>query len=224
MSRCAVCDTRIYGSGNYCTLHKPKYRPSHTQEYYNYSSNSAYPGETHFRTSAGTAGAVARRHHHHSDHRDSHNQLALYSQPHNQPYNQSYNQSYNQPYNGTQVVNLPLAQTLTQAFTHLQDTYVIASVTYDGQEITVNANLEREQCLVCHVWFPNHDKLVWHQIENPVGCEVHGVCMRKEDALWHGTARQHERCFVRGCRSAFRAEGGWRDSTVERHVRDHHYG
>ncbi|KAF3035233.1 hypothetical protein E8E12_005186 [Didymella heteroderae] len=145
MPHCAICSTRIYGSGHYCILHKPIFSRSYTQENYNYSSDFTHPGETHFRTSAGTAGTVARRRAHHNNHRDSHNQ----------------------PYTDTQVVNLPLAQTLTQAFTHLQDAYVIASVTYDGQEITVNANLERERCPICQIWFPDHGRLAWHRFENP---------------------------------------------------------
>ena len=201
MPHCAVCCTRIYGPGHYCTLHKPRVRRQRTREYYNYNSDSTYPGETHFRTSAGTAGTVARRR------------------------NQTYN---GQTYTDTPSLSLPLAYTLAQSFAALQDTHIINSVSYcvtssGAQTLNVDANLDREQCSICLMWFPNHEKLMWHQADNPVGCEVHGLCMREEDAVWHGTQTRHDRCFVRGCETVYRREGGWRSGVVERHVKACHY-
>lgn len=207
MPYCLTCNTYFQGSGAYCALHKSSLRLRHTQEYYNYSSDSSYPGDTHFRTSHGTAGAVALR----RPHRDTgYNALSHYNQ-HDVP-----------------TINTPLAHTLAQSFAMLQDSHVIASLTYsmarDGaQTVTAHANLEREQCPVCYVWFANHQQLESHQWEYPVGCEVHGVCMRLEDALWHATKERHERCFVRECGTVYRREGGWRSRVVEEHVKRWHY-
>jgi hypothetical protein len=217
MPHCAICSTRIYGPGHYCTLHKPKPRRSHTKEYYNYSSDSTYPGNTHFRTSAGTAGTVAWQRHHHHDPQDSHSALALYNQPYDGPATLE-----------VPALDMPLAYTLAQSFAALQDTHIIHSVTYSvtpagAQALNVEANLDREQCLICHVWFASREKLNQHRWEYPVGCELHGVCLRSEDVLWHGTDKRHDRCFVKGCGSHFRTEGNWRTGAVERHVRGYHY-
>lgn len=211
MAYCATCSARFKGSGHHCALHKSDFRRSRTQEYYNYSSDSAYPGDTHFRTNQGTDGIVARRRPHHHDGYNEAHVLALYHTNHNMP-----------------SINTPLAHTLAQSFATLQDTHVIASLTYSitpngTQTLTAEANLEREQCPVCYAWFPNHEKLKYHQWENPVGCEAHQVCMRAEDALWHGTKERHERCFVRSCESVYRREGGWRAGAVEEHVKGWHY-
>lgn len=205
MRYCAVCSTRIHGSGYYCSIHKPSYRRSRTQEMYNYNSDSTYPSDTHYRTSHGTTGTVALR----RPNRDSGYNLALYNH-HNVP-----------------AINTPLAHTLVQSFAALQDTHVIASLTYsvarDGtQTLTAEANLEREQCPVCYIWFANHQQLVNHQWECPVGCEAHRTCMREEDAVWHATTERHDRCFVRNCASVYRREGGWKRLFVEEHVRAQH--
>ncbi|KAF3042853.1 hypothetical protein E8E11_007833 [Didymella keratinophila] len=142
MPHCAVCNTRIYGPGHYCTLHKPRARLGRTQEYFNYNSDSAHPGETHFRTSAGTAGTVARRRHH-NDHRitgtSNNTAIALYNQTHNR-----------HTYSDMPSVSMPLAYTLAQSFAALQDTHIINSVTYcvtpsGAQTLNVDANLDREQ-------------------------------------------------------------------------------
>jgi hypothetical protein len=214
MPHCVICNTRIYGSGHYCSLHKPKFRRSHTQEYYNYSSDSTYPGETHFRTSAGTTGTVARRRHNNDT---TNNAVALYSS------NAAGQISIDRP-----AVDMPLAYMLAQSFAALQETHIINSVTYcvtpsGAQTLNVDANLDRDQCPTCRVWFANREKLDDHRLEYPVGCEIHALCMRSEDTLWHGTDRRHDRCFVRGCLSPYRTEGSWRTSAVERHVRSCHY-
>ncbi|KAF1362995.1 hypothetical protein EJ07DRAFT_105538 [Lizonia empirigonia] len=211
MPRCATCSTRFHGSGHHCALHKSKIRRARTQEYYNYGSDSTYPGDTHFRTSQGTIGSIARRRLHRSDGYDDAYALALYR-----------NHDDDVP-----TTNTPLAHTLAESFATLQDTHVIASLTYTvtpsgAQTLTAEANLEREQCLTCYAWFPNHQKLQNHQWENPVSCETHGVCMRKEDVLYHGTKERHERCFVTGCGSVYRREGGWKTGVVEGHVRGWH--
>jgi hypothetical protein len=209
MPYCATCRARFHGGGHHCALHRPSLRRSHIQEHYNYSSDSTHPGDTHFRTSHGTVGTIARHHlHRDNDYNNSH-ALALHNQY------------------GMSPMDSSLAQPLAQSFATLQSTHVIASLTYTItphgiQTLKAEANLEREQCTVCGTWFPNHQKLESHQWDFPVGCEVHGVCMRMEDVQWHGTSERHERCFVRGCQSVYRKEGGWRAGVVEGHVRGWH--
>ncbi|KAF2630929.1 hypothetical protein BU25DRAFT_220351 [Macroventuria anomochaeta] len=212
MPHCATCSAHFHGPGHHCALHESAFRRSHIKQYHNYSSDSTYPGDTHFRTSAGTVGTVARRRRHHHDGYNDAYALALYN-----------TNNIDVP-----AMNTPLAHTLAQSFATLQDSHVIATLTYSvtptgTQTLTAEANLEREQCPVCYTWFPNHEKLEFHQWKNPVGCEAHGICMRMEDALWHGTKERHERCFVQGCGSVYRREGGWRARVVERHVSRSHY-
>lgn len=155
MPHCAVCDTRIYGSSNYCTLHRPRLRRSHAQDYCNYSSDSTYPGDTNFRTSAGT---VARR----RQRNNSSSALAL----------------HNPIYIDTSTASTPLVSTLAQSFAGLQNTRVIASWSYSvshtgAHTLQVDANLDCEQCPVCCAWFANHGKLKLYQWERPVACEMH---------------------------------------------------
>lgn len=213
MPYCITCSTRIRGPGHHCTLHKPHSRRSHTQEYYNYNSDSSYPRDTHFRTSQGTAGIVTRRHaHHRAGYNDAH-ALALYN--------------INNPTNGIHTTSTSLTHTLAQSFATLQDAHVIASLTYSvtpngTQTLTAEANLDREQCPTCYVWFANREKLEAHQWYNPVGCEIHGICMREEDAVWHATTERHERCFVQSCGDIYRREGGWKAGVIERHVKAWH--
>lgn len=213
MPHCLTCHVRFHGRGHYCAFHKSDLRQSHTREYVNYSSDSTYPGDTHFRTSQGTVGTVARRRPHHGDGYNGGHALALYN--HN---------NHNQIMHTT---NTPFATTLAESFATLQDTHIIASLTYtvspSGAHILrAEANLEREQCPICWTWFSSRQKLEYHQYENPVGCESHGVCMRKEDVLWHGTRERHDRCFVNDCPSVYRREGGWKAGVVEGHVRGWH--
>lgn len=211
MPHCAACGVRFHGSGHYCTFHKSSLRRSRTQESYNYTSDSMYPGDTHLRTSQGTVGTVARRRPCNSDGYNDARALAL----------------YNSHYHNTPTMNTPLAHTLAESFATLQDTHIIASLTYTvtpsgAQTLTAEANLEREQCSVCCVWFPDHRQLEYHHWENPVGCEIHNICMRREDASWHGTQERHNRCFVSDCESVYRREGGWKAGVVEEHVRGWH--
>lgn len=210
MSRCSICNTLIYGTGSLCALHKSTFRRSRTLDYYDYSSESSHPANTNYRTSQGSAGVAAL---HRPRHRDGYNNgraLALYS-------------SDRDP----RTTTTALATTLSQSFTTLQDAHVVSSLTYtitpDGtQTVTAQANLEREQCMICFTWFPNREKLDYHQWEYPIGCAAHGICMRTEDALWHGTNERHERCFLQNCSSVYRREGGWRSSVVEKHVKAWH--
>lgn len=209
MSHCATCGARFQGNGHHCIFHKSKNHRFRNPEYYSYSSDSTYPDATHLRTSQGTVGMVVpRRSRHSRGYNDAH-AITLYS------------------HHDTPPVETPLAYTLAQSFTTLQDTHVIASLSYSvtpsgTQTLIAEANLDREQCTICYSWFPNNQKLDHHQRANPLGCETHGVCMPMEDALWHGTKERHERCFVKGCGSVYRKEGGWKAGVVEGHVRAWH--
>jgi hypothetical protein len=116
-----------------------------------------------------------------------------------------------------------MAQPLINTFKALSPTHAISSLTYSftpngGQSLTAQANFDREKCMVCDTWFPDGQKLESHQWEFSVGCQEHGVCMREEDVQWHGTSERHERCFVRGCHSVYRKEGGWKGGVIKEHV------
>lgn len=209
MPRCETCNARFNGSGHHCTLHKSDFYRSHTKDHYKYNNGFSYPSDRHIRISYDTVGAVAlRRPQQNPGHNDT-QAISLYD------------------YNNTSAISAPIVHALAQSFATLQDTHVIASLTYTvapsgAHVLSAEANLEREQCPTCYVWFSNHEKLRYHQLENPVGCEAHGVCMRLEDALWHAMKERHERCFVRGCVSLYRREGEWRTWAVEDHVRKWH--
>ncbi|KAF2659189.1 hypothetical protein K491DRAFT_675874 [Lophiostoma macrostomum CBS 122681] len=85
-------------------------------------------------------------------------------------------------------------------------------------------NKDREQCPCCKVWFADPHKLKMHKWEFPSGCDIHKLCFGKEDEHYHGTQYRHERCFVKGCTSIKRREGGWMTGFVEEHVREWHWG
>lgn len=48
------------------------------------------------------------------------------------------------------------------------------------------------------------------------------MCFGKEEEYFHATSCRHDRCFVKGCGSIYRKEGGWKGSVVEAHVREWH--
>lgn len=50
------------------------------------------------------------------------------------------------------------------------------------------------------------------------------MCFGQEEEHYHGTQYRHERCFVRGCTSPYRREGGWKSGVVEGHVKKWHAG
>lgn len=215
MPYCVTCATRFKGGGTYCAIHKPFRSSNGYQDNYNYSSDSTDPSSIRYRAdyrrrprSLPFANIYGTRH--------SHGQ-----------YNRSSNALVRYEHGATTYANAALAQPLANAFTTLSHAHAISSVTYSVtpsgvQTLAAEANFEREQCNVCMQWFPDHQKLENHQWEFPVGCEAHGMCMRVEDAQWHGTSSKHERCFVRGCGSIYRREGGWKGSVVEGHVRSWH--
>lgn len=215
MPDCTICGVRFKGRGFHCGLHYQN-RPS-TRSYgrYNYSSDSTDPSSVWF----SAAGSRCRRHRtlrfaDQQEYHDSHNALVR----------SNTNRNAHQPL----LLSSALAQPLIQVFSALTDTHAIASVRYSvnpstgTHSLTAEANFDREQCAVCQAWFPDHEKLLHHQMEFQVGCEECYVCLRLEDTLWHAKAVRHERCFVRGCGSVYRKEGGWKAAVVERHVWERH--
>jgi hypothetical protein len=101
---------------------------------------------------------------------------------------------------------------------------ITASVRPDGtREICVEANNERERCATCGAWFADRHKLEVHKYDLPCGCSKHGVCFAKEDEYYHGVMYRHERCFVKGCETLFRKEGGWKEGAIREHVKEWHW-
>ncbi|KAF2451490.1 hypothetical protein P171DRAFT_401055 [Karstenula rhodostoma CBS 690.94] len=116
---------------------------------------------------------------------------------------------------------------LGYAFEQLSSMHAVTQLTYSvdahgTRSVTATANPEREQCTNCGAFFADFHRLKGHYADYPVQCDVHGVCLRLDDVLVHADEERHERCFVRGCRSVYRLEGGWKGSVVEGHVRGIH--
>ncbi|KAF1839377.1 hypothetical protein BDW02DRAFT_150323 [Decorospora gaudefroyi] len=197
MPYCSTCGVRFRGRGSHCVLHTNTYYNN-----YNYNSDSTNSSGPRFHTDTRPRTRFATN--------NTSNALVPY------PTTTSFN------------TNTSLAQPLVQTFTTLSHAHAISSLTYSvtpsgAHSLTAAANFDREQCSVCRKWFPDHEKLGYHARDFPVGCEEHGVCLRQEDVQWHGTSERHERCFVRGCASVYRREGGWKSSVIDRHVREWHY-
>lgn len=225
MPCCITCGARFQGRGSQCALHNRTYHhrnPRWQDNYnYNYSSDSTDPSSIQYLR------ATQRR--------TRPRTLRFASNTYDTTTYDQYNNSNNNnlttalvPYNHhSGTAETSLAAPLVQTFTTLSHSHAISSLTYSitpqgSQSLTASANFDREQCPVCKKWFPDQSKLEFHQWEFPVGCDVHGVCLRAEDVMWHGTRERHERCFVRGCGSVYRREGGWRGGVVEGHVKGWH--
>lgn len=211
MPYCVVCGNRFKGRGSYCVLHHTSgldhaWRPS-----YNYSSDSTDPSSVRC----------------HVDHRNHYRRLRVSNGDDNyDPYSNT-NALVRYGHGHASKSGTALAQPLVQTFTTLSHNHAISALTYTitpsgAQSLTAEANFDREQCPVCRKWFPDHQKLDDHRYEFPAGCEIHGLCLRLEDVLWHGTSERHERCFIKGCGSVYRKEGGWKAGVVEGHIRSWH--
>ncbi|KAF1846775.1 uncharacterized protein K460DRAFT_284147 [Cucurbitaria berberidis CBS 394.84] len=211
MPYCITCGAYFQGRGSRCVLHNGHRLQARWQDSYNYSSDSTDPSSIRYRTDQ-------RRRPRNLRFTNAHETVDQLNNPNTLVH-------YN---HGTLTVpDTALAQPLVHTFATLSHAHAISSLTYSilpsgGQSLTAEANFEREQCRVCRTWFPDHQKLEYHQRELPVGCDVHGICMRMEDVHWHGTSERHERCFVRGCGSVYRMEGGWKGGVIEGHVKGWH--
>jgi hypothetical protein len=217
MPYCNTCGVRFKGQRTYCLLHSNNHRQTGTRQQdsynYNYNSESTNSSGLRFTTREPEGPRRARFANTHDTYNDNTNALVRYD----------HGGNIFQPYNA----NTALAQPLVATFTTLSHAHAISSLSYSitpsgAHTLCAEANFEREQCVVCRKWFPDHQKLRYHQQEFPTGCEEHGICLREEDVQWHGNRERHERCFVRGCGSVYRREGGWKGVVVERHVREWH--
>lgn len=118
-------------------------------------------------------------------------------------------------------------QAAASQFRNLADDYAINHMTFHThnngtKSVSVSANKDRIQCSVCKSWFPDRRRLEEHQWELPSGCEIHEMCFPREEESFHGTSCRHDRCFIRGCGSVYRREGGWKAAVIEGHVREWH--
>jgi hypothetical protein len=118
-------------------------------------------------------------------------------------------------------------QAAASQFRSLADDYAINHMTFHThnngtKSVQVSANKDRVQCSTCKSWFPDRRRLEQHQWELQSGCEVHEMCFPRDEEYFHGTSCRHSRCFVRGCESVYRREGGWKGNVVEGHVREWH--
>ncbi|KAF2728978.1 hypothetical protein EJ04DRAFT_503174 [Polyplosphaeria fusca] len=195
MPYCTSCGDRFEGRGIYCGYHGAKtYGRGYEQPnaYYTPDSNP----NVHYRTGH-------RQRHDDLTHSAS---LSLFPSP------------------------LSTSASLQQAasqFRNLADEYAINHMTFHThangtKSVQVSANKDRCQCTVCKDWFPDRRRLEQHQWEQQGGCEIHELCFPSNDEHFHGTTYRHDRCFVRGCVSIYRREGGWKTSVIETHIREWH--
>lgn len=211
MPYCTVCGEYFEGRGTYCAYHSGSVPEASRHGNYYYSSDSSGPAKIRFST---------RQRHYHSPHYADPRFLDGY-------HNHSTSLVKHSHRNRTTKDYTALTRPLVHAFEDLSHNHEIASLTYSvdragGQSLRASANFDREQCLVCHRWFPDHQKLEVHRWEFPVGCEEHGVCLREEDVQWHATDEKHERCFVRRCETEYRKEGGWKPGYIKAHMLRYH--
>ncbi|KAF2690491.1 hypothetical protein K458DRAFT_289830 [Lentithecium fluviatile CBS 122367] len=219
MAFCTTCGAQFNGRGNHCTRHS-----SYLQDYYNqYTSDSHDVVPIKYRTGRFRSSSHNRhRKPRQIGYHDSYNALDTYN-----PQTNEWANNYN-GYNGSDPITHPTTiLPLTTTFDRLANNHSIAELTYSieptgKRSITATANPDREQCPVCFQYFADVGRLRAHTWEFPIGCERHRVCLRDEDAAWHAQSERHERCFVRGCTSVYRREGGWRGIVVENHVKGWH--
>lgn len=140
----------------------------------------------------------------------------------------NYNYSSLIPTSSNTPTNTDYLTTLSTSFLDLSTNHAISRITATisptgTRSITIDANTAREQCSVCRTWFADRQKLDTHKWEFPCGCSKHGMCFTKEDEYYHGVMYRHERCFVKGCQTLFRREGGWKESSIRDHVKEWHW-
>jgi hypothetical protein len=225
MPSCLICNEWFNGHGQYCPLHNPQFysknKKHHSYNYdYDYDPDydQDYPNQIRYRTGHG-------RHGYHKPHK-----LKFY-----EAYdggNALYNAGNNMALTRLSDTALDFApqnlQSTAQTFQRLTNNYAINNMRFDvdpsgTRSVSVVANKEREQCLICRKWFPNRRGLLEHkQYEFTSGCEVHNTCFGKEEEHFHGTEWKHDRCFVKGCPTPYRREGGWKTRVIEHHIRQCH--
>lgn len=223
MPFCSSCGDVFEGRGTFCIYHNP------------YTFSKSHDTGNFPLVKYRTVGQSGRHKSHKSkDYDDMKHYDQTYDQNYDQndlsvvPYQQTFNQNFNSTYPyGSQVSSSQLASVAAQTFTRLTSQHAINSMTFSTspsgmKSVAVTANKEREQCGICRKWFPDHRRLELHHWEHTSGCEVHGICFGKEEEYYHGTSWRHDRCFVKGCGSVYRKEGGWKGSVIEAHIRESH--
>jgi hypothetical protein len=211
MPVCVVCSKRFRGPGTRCAQH------SSTRRTYNYNSDSTDPSSIH-----GRMGDRTRPRHAHFV--DNHDMYGYYDSNNAVVRYGTHGDGHHLDSQSTD-----LAQSVVQVFDTSSTTHAIAAAEYSvnpstgAYSFSAQANLDREQCTVCRLWFPNHYKLECHQLDFPIGCEECGVCLRRDSVAWHADMEKHERCFVRECVSGFRVFGNWKYRFVKRHILETHY-
>lgn len=224
MSFCARCGSYFEGRGSLCARHSPMHFSNDESHRY---AVQAYVQKPHRsgRRSRSVDGHRELRHIKQYDtygyrprHRTN-DELALITLP--SPHAHHSHQHHEHD-------NHSSPKTLAKAFNHLTNTHAISSMTLhntpDGTStLTITANQNREQCPTCYMWFPDRQHLNVHTWELPSGCEEHGMCFSSDEEAFHGTAWRHDRCFVKGCQSVYRKEGGWKAGVVEKHIKQWHW-
>lgn len=234
MPYCMRCRASFRGPGRYCGRHginegRDRRYPYNAYEHFNYNSDSTDPAGGHMRSRQRDPPSRMRF-------ADEHGGQDMYESNDNYASRGDHNLGGRHDRrtgvirygHGDFNVDTSLHQPLVYTFNTLSRAHAIRSMTYNvsplgDRSVTAEANMEREMCHICKHWFPDHERLEYHQQEFSAGCEEHRKCMRPEDAMYHASREKHDRCFVRGCYSAFRREGDWRASAIVEHIGKYHY-
>ncbi|KAH7130300.1 hypothetical protein B0J11DRAFT_248692 [Dendryphion nanum] len=225
MPYCISCGDAFTGPGSLCVFHNPTAFSKTQMDTYNKYDNNNLP-LIKYRTS----GQGSR----HKPHKHREYENFNY-------YDQSIEQTFDQFHDTNDLSLAPYYHNHTndhqhspshlnhaaQTFTRLTSQHAINSLTLTStpaglKTISVIPNKDREQCPVCRKWFPDAERLRMHRWEYSSGCEVHGICFGREEEAFHASKCRHDRCFVKGCPSLYRKEGGWKGSVVEGHVKEWH--
>ncbi|KAF1993215.1 hypothetical protein P154DRAFT_625615 [Amniculicola lignicola CBS 123094] len=222
MPFCHICADGFDGHGNYCERHNTSYAVTKTYDTYDAYNPSKYETVEHY--------PMVK---HRSSHQNYHKPTYKYNDYKHNDYNTYDNTLTYHASSSSNPIPVPLntsniVAATASTFRSLATDYTINSLSLSispsgTKSILVTANKDRIQCPVCKEWFPDHQRLDMHHYEYPSGCEVHQTCFGREEELWHGTSCRHERCFVKGCSSVYRREGGWKRGVVEDHVREWHH-
>ncbi|KAF2009994.1 hypothetical protein BU24DRAFT_68962 [Aaosphaeria arxii CBS 175.79] len=252
MSFCNTCGEMFEGPGSYCLYHDPystKHSFGYNKLDFDgfpsikYRTGQGSHGHNHHRHHQ-QQHHLHHPHTHHTSHKlkdyDTYDVLGRYDnsldlvapsdsaliQYNDQTALQPFN-NYNYNYQTSNSQSHPILAAAASTFTRLTANYSINHMSFSmapngTKSVNVSANKDREQCSTCKKWFPDHEKLRNHMWELPSGCEVHNMCFTRDEESFHGTRCRHDRCFVKGCGSVYRKEGGWKTGVVENHVREFH--
>ncbi|KAH9874442.1 hypothetical protein IAQ61_003631 [Plenodomus lingam] len=184
MPYCMRCRASFRGPGRYCGRHginegRDRRYPYNAYEHFNYNSDSTDPAGGHMRSRQRDPPSRMRF-------ADEHGGQDMYESNDNYASRGDHNLGGRHDRrtgvirygHGDFNVDTSLHQPLVYTFNTLSRAHAIRSMTYNvsplgDRSVTAEANMEREMCHICKHWFPDHERLEYHQQEFSAGCEEH---------------------------------------------------